>query len=112
MRQQVSELELGGHGGRASIGRQEVDERVVESDQAALDQPERGGRGRQLRDRCDPESRPVGHRHAVAAVGQPAVIGEDRLAGPPDLGDAAEQMIGRALVQPRPERVEIHGASS
>ena len=84
----------------ALIGGQDLDERRVERQLAAVDEAQRGDRGRHLRDRRDREARPLPDRDAVAAVSQPADVREDRGAVAPRDRVAAELVGPRPLVEP------------
>ena len=59
---------LGSHGLGPVLRRQDLDQRLVESELPAIDEPERGRRGDHLRDRGDPEAGFARDRDLVASV--------------------------------------------
>jgi hypothetical protein len=65
---------LGRHGPGAVLGRQDLDQRLIEPELPPIDEPERPRRGDDLRDRGDPEAGLVRDRDAVAAVGDTAGV--------------------------------------
>jgi hypothetical protein len=62
------------HGRGAVLGRQDLDQRLVEPELPPIDEPERCRRGDHLRDRGNPEPGLVRDRDTAATVGDAAGV--------------------------------------
>lgn len=99
---------LGSHGLGPMLRRQNLDQRLIESELATIDKPERGRRGDHLRNRGDPEAGLARDRDLVASVGDAAGVLEEGSAGVPDEGHAAEFVRFDPVIEPSAKRIGVH----
>ena len=90
----------GSHCAGPVLRRQDLHERLVESELPAVDEPERGRRGDHLRDRGDPKAGFARDRALVAPVRDTAGVLEHGTAIDPDKSDTTELVRFDSVIEP------------